>query len=343
MKRFVGILTLVLMAVTTSCTHKELCVNHREHAHKYHINIIADYRYDWEEWYGGTNWQESWPENYLDYESLRPKQPKGLRVINYGESGNSNIHNIQPTGGVITLYEGTNDMLFYNNDTEYIIFSRYDNGATTRASTRATTRTCTRATYTGSRYANEGEATVNPPDMLYANYYEGYVPEKVLDPVEFPITLQPLVYTYKIRYEFASGLKYVAKASGALSGMARSVDMNTGETSDESATILFDCKLTDFGARAIVNSFGVPGYPNANYPTTRGNKHALNLEVTLRNGNIVNFDYDVTEQVAAQPHGGVIVISGIEVSEDQGMQGSGAFDVEVDDWGEYEDIVLPLM
>ena len=337
MKKFVSILALVLV-VLTSCTHKDLCMNHREHAHRYHINVIADYRLDWEECYGSTDWKINWPENYIDYESLRPKQPKGLRIVNYNEEGNYNIHNIPATGGVVTLYEGRNNMLFYNNDTEYIVFSRYDNGA----STRATTRTCTRATYTGNKYANEGEPTVNAPDMLFANYRESYVPEKVLEPIDYPITLQPLVFTYKIRYEFAEGLKYVALARGALSGMAQSVQMNTGETSEDTATILYDCDMTEYGARALVNSFGAPGYPNANYPT-RANKHALNLEVMLRNGNMVTFEYDVSNQVAAQPHGGVIVIKGIVIKEEDGVQGSGAFDVEVKDWGEYEDIVLPLM
>ena len=338
MKRFIGILTLVLMAAT-SCTHKELCFNHREHAHKYHVNIIADYRYDWEECYGGPNWQESWPEYYIDYESLRPKQPKGLRVEVYNDLGDSNAHNISANGGVITLYEGYNDLLLCNNDTEYIVFSRTGNGATISA----TTRTSTRAPSISNRYAEEGEPSVEAPDMLYANYYEGYLSEKTLDPTELYITLQPLVYTYKIRYEFAKGLKYVARANGALSGMARSVDPKTGDTSDETATIRFDCTVTDFGARALVNSFGVPGYPHANYPITRGSKHGLNIEITLRNGNTIVREFDVTDQVNLQPHGGVIVVDNIVIEDEEGMQGSGSFDVTVDEWGGYENIPLPLM
>ena len=227
-------------------------------------------------------------------------------------------------------------MLFYNNDTEYIIFSR--NGATTRA----TTRTRTRATYKGNTFANEGEATVAPPDMLYANYIEDYYAEKVLEPTEVKVTLHPLVYTYKVRYEFADGLKYVAMSDGALSGMAKSVDMNTGETSSEAATVLYDCEITDYGIRALVNSFGAPGFPHPNYPTRTENKHALNLYLKLRSGKDTTLEWDVTDQVKAQPHGGVIVVKDIVIPEAQGMEGSGAFDVEVDEWGPYEDIPLPL-
>ena len=53
-------------------------------------------------------------------------------------------------------------------------------------------------------------------------------------------------------------------------------------------------------------------------------------------------EFDVTDQVNAQPHGGVIVVKDLSIPEELGQQGSGAFDVEVDDWGEYENVELPL-
>lgn len=338
MKRYLFLVVLMLAVGITACEHKDLCIHHSEHAHRYHVNIIADYRYDWEECMGGINWQEEWPEHYIPYDDLRPDDPSGLRVVNYNKEGDYNIHNIKAEGGVIMLYEGLNDLLFYNNDTEYIIFSRTGNGVTTRA----TTRTRTRATYLGSEYANEGEPTMSAPDMLYANFFENYLAEKVIEPADIEVTLQPLVFTYKVRYEFKSGLKYVAMARGALSGMAKEVLLNTGETSEEPATILYDCDVTDYGVRALVNSFGAPAFPHPNYPTRTENKHALNLEVVLRNGKMVTFDFDVTDQVKSQPHGGVIVVRDIEIDEEVAVEGSGAFDVEVDDWGPYEDVELPL-
>lgn len=334
-----SILTLLALTVfLSSCVHKELCYHHYDHAHRYHINVIADYRYDWEEWFGGTEWITSWPDHYIPYDDLRPKKPTGLRVINSNEAKQSDIHNINADGGRVALYEGINDILFYNNDTEYIVFTRQENEATTRA----TTRTRTRASYKGNEYAKEGEQTVNAPDMLYANFYEGYYCEKSIDPIDIEVTLQPLVFTYKIRYEFKSGLKFVSMARGALSGMAESVQLNTGYTSDEGVTILYDAEVTDYGVRALVNSFGVPGYPNANYPTKSDSKHALNLEVMLKNGRTVTFSFDVTDQVLSQPHGGVIIVNDIEIDDNVGSQGSGAFDVTVDDWGEYEDIIIPM-
>ena len=337
MKKYILAIVSALM-LFSSCTHKDLCLHHRDHAHKYHINIVADYRFDWEEHLGGPNWQQNWPENYVEYNSLRPSKPKGIRVINYNQNGDNNIHNIGPDGGTVVLYEGPNDILLYNNDTEYIIFSRADNSA----STRATTRTRTRATYNGSEYANEGEETMTPPDALFANYILGYIPEKVSIPTDIEVTMHPLVFTYKIRYEFQSGIEYVALARGALSGMARSVLINSGETSQEGATLLYDCTKADWGIRAYVNSFGIPAYPNENYPSRQAPKHALNLEILLKNGSMITFDYDVTAQVQAQPHGGVIVVKDIVIKPEDGTQGSGSFDVEVNDWGPYQDIYLPL-
>lgn len=338
MKRILDSMLCLLLLVLASCNHQELCYDHPPHANRYHINVIADYRLDWEEPYGDWNWKNNWPEHYLPYEGFRPVKPAGLRVVNTGVDGKSDIHNLSPDGGIITLYDGANDLLFYNNDTEYILFSRQDNGATTRA----TTRSRTRSTYFGSKYANEGEETVNAPDMLYGNYIEDYIPEKLVKPADVEVTLHPLVFTYKIRYEFESGLEYVSLVRGAITGMARSVLMNTGYTSSEPATILYDCEKTDFGARAIVRSFGVPDFPNDHYGTRSTNKHALNLEVMLRNGNMLSFDFDITEQLKTQPHGGVIVVKGIVIKEEDGMAGSGGFDVDVKDWGEYEDIEIPL-
>ena len=350
MKRYFIIAVLAVMTCATSCVHKDLCEDHRAHAHRYHIQIIADYRYDWEEqiYDEATDWEYRWPDEFtLSYDELRPTKPSGLRVVNYNEAGTSNnLHNIKPDGGVITLYEGLNDMLFYNNDTEYIIFSR----SGTDATTRATTRTLTRTEYVASAFAVEGERTVTPPDMLFANYVEDYLPEKVVEPTPFEITLQPLVYTYKIRFEFVDGLEYASSAVASLSGMAESVELNTGETSEESATILFDDlkiiytnEAKDEGyIRAVVKSFGTPAFPHPNYPTRTDVTHGLKLEVRLRNNTVWTADVDVTDQVQLQPHGGVIIVKDLLIKKEDAMQGSGGFEPTVDEWGPTEDIPLPL-
>lgn len=331
-----------MMTVLSSCEHKELCFDHPEHAPKSQVSVEAKYEQEWQYTYnGGTDWAAypTWEEAFgMKYDDLRPDIPDGLRVQVYNEDGSNNIVNIAPEGGIVPMREGEYSLLFYNNDTEYIVFDDLNS----YVSARATTRTRTRSTYLGNSYMDSrNENTVNPPDMLYGNYMESYVAKRTQKPDMLPVTMHPLVFTYLIRYEFGNGLKYVALARGALAGMAESVYLNSGRTSEEEATVLFDCTLEDFGPQALVHSFGVPDFPNEHY-TRAERRYALNLEVRLKNGKMKSFDFDVTEQVKAQPQGGVIVIKDIEIPDEEGMEGGSGFDVDVDDWGEYEDIELPL-
>lgn len=338
---------LSALVLFTSCEYKELCYNHEEHALHWHINLIADYRQDWEDSSTISNkWAENWPSHYIPYNELRPALPSGLRVLTYNESGNEPLKsNIASEGGVITLSPGLNDIMLYNNDTEYIVFTDLENSATTRA----TTRTRSRSSYLGNQYSNtDDELTVNQPDMLYGAFIKEYNAEKVLEPEDFAITVQPLVYTYKVRFEVEEGLEYIDLARGALSGMAGSVYMHTGYTASDPVTVLFDCEVTDFGARSLVKSFGIPDFPVSDYivdgdagSRASDRKYALNLELKLVNDKFLSMDFDVTDQVAAQPHGGVIVVSGIVVKREEATT-SGGFDVDVEGWGDAEDIVLPL-
>ncbi|MDE6559146.1 MAG: DUF5119 domain-containing protein, partial [Muribaculaceae bacterium] len=96
---------------------------------------------------------------------------------------------------------------------------------------------------------------------------------------------------------------------------------------------------------AHVHSFGVPGFPDKYYG--RGaepdpfRRYTLNLEVRLNNGNYVEYNYDITDQIANQPRGGVIKVSGLRV-EDKDSSTPTGFNVVVDDWGDRVDIDLPV-
>ena len=342
--RYVSLLAGML-TVFSSCEHKDLCFDHEAHAPKSDVHVKAVYEKEWEHTCeGGPDWKQypAWESRFgMEYHELCPDDPDGLRVQVYNEDGTNNILNVASEGDIVRMRPGEHSLLLYNNDTEYIIFDDMNSFA----SAKATTRTRTRASYAGNPFmGNTAENTVNAPDMLYGNYIESYTAERKTEIDELPVTMHPLVFTYLVRYEFSHGLEYVALAHGALAGMAGAVWLNSGRTSEEAATILYDCTVEDFGAQACVQSFGIPDYPNEHY-TARASerKYALQLEVRLKNGKYLPpFNFDVTDQVAAQPQGGVIVVSGIEISDEDGTEGGSGFDVNVGDWGEYEDVELPL-
>lgn len=333
---------LLAAFLLSACEHKELCFDHDSHALKSEVRIEAQYETEWQYTHeGGTDWKSStsWGAFGMAYDALRPGIPEGLRVQVYSGDGTNSISNLAPGGGIVPMSPGGYSLLLYNNDTEYIVFDQL----ASYASARATTRSCTRSSYKGNPYMEgDGENTVNQPDMLYGSYVESYAAERKAQADLLPVTMRPLVFTYLVRCEFSHGLEYVALARGALAGMAGAVWLNSGRTSENAATVLFDCTVETFGAQATVRSFGVPGFSDGHYTSKAQRRYALNLEVRLRNGNILSFDFDVTAQVASQPQGGVITVTGIEIPDEEGGGGGSGFDVNVDDWGEFEDIELPI-
>lgn len=353
-------LGLALTASLSAC-HKDLCWDHDDHALTYEVRLNFHYDQSWHEDYSYYKDPEvdvdgSWVVEATDYfdeemPELRPSKPKGVRCLLYDEDGNRRTYNLGTNGGTVQVTPGDHQMLFFNNDSEYIVFADDPDVSGITVTTRAVSR----SSYQGSPYVNTGtraENTVSAPDMLYFSYVENY---SVVHASETPDTLHvdmsPLVCTYVIRFNFARGGEYVALARGALAGMAGSVKLYNGESfADNLSTVLFDCNVCDDYAQAEVNTFGVPGYQlNSNvdnfFSRSRSeNSFGLNLELRLVNGVILTMDYDVTDQVALQPQGGVITINDIQIDEVQEVgSGSGSgLNVNVDGWGEYKDYLLPL-
>ena len=340
MKLRIATIYALCAAATLAGCRKDLCYDHDTHSFGVKVRVTADWELEWERTYD-YDWEQLWQDDWRHkYHNLRPEAADGIRALVYKDGTPYAEHNLPPEGGRINAPEGLHDVLLYNNDTEYIVF----NNITTAATATATTRGVARASFEA---LHAGERTVNAPDMLFGAFVEEHEAQPAVQETLLPVTMRPLVYTYLVRYKFAHGLNYVALARGAMAGMAESVYLNDGHTGPEAATVMYDCDMTDFGAEALVQSFGVPDFPGDHYnrgegDTPSGRHYALNLEVRLHNGKIKNFEFDVTDQVEGQPRGGVITVDGIEISDEEGLEGSGAFDVTVDGWGDYIDIPLPL-
>lgn len=320
---------LVIFAVV-SCEQKDLCYDHEPHAHRTQFQLRLSFECEWE--YNIENhidWEQQWkPEYGIAYEDIAPKEPEGVRVHIYNEDDQTEtVRNLTRQHNTISFNEeGHYDMIFYNNDTEYILFEGFDSFHTAKATTR------------GGHVRN---AVMNTPDMLFGAFVDSIFVERQAVPDTLDVVLRPLVYTYLLRFEVTKGAGLIKHADGVLSGMATGVHLSKGHTTTSTGLLTFECTMQgDYGVQALVRSFGIPGYPTPHY--SRGYEetypHELYLNVSLTNGKTQSFKYDITEQMRKQPHGGVILIQDMEIEENS--TGGGAFNVGVDGWGEIVHVPL---
>lgn len=329
---------MLILPILASC-RQELCYNHFPT-----LNVAFSWEQEWERDYG-MSLSANWNAGYygFDYQALRPQLPEWVALVGYTDEGEADERFLSPEGGSLIVDEHPqSSYLFYNGDTECIVFS--DMAFYPNAHASATLRSRSNVSSVMSRHPDS--RTTNPPDNLYAAFVTD-IPVVLNHEVKtLPVKMQPLVYTYVVRYEFEYGLQHVRQARGALGGMAESVYLRDGSTSDETTIILFDCALRSFGCEAHVRSFGVPGFPDEYYGQhaprqIKQRPYTLNLEVLLTNGKSVEFNIDISDQMANQPRGGVIKVDGLRIEDEQNLSDSG-FDVDVSGWGDHEIIDLPV-
>lgn len=330
---------LILLPLMASC-RKELCYNHYRT-----LSVGLLYEHEWERDYGMQhllNWDSGF--HGMEYDELRPVKPEWVMLVRFASDGSSTEKYMKVDGGDVIIPEDEGQsMMLYNGDTEYIVLSDLASASNARAS--ATGRSRASLTVISENHPNA--RTTNPPDILYSAYVKNPPHVELHETKSMPVKMQPLVYTYVIRYEFEEGLEYVALARGALGGMAESVYLSDGRTSDNTSIILFDCETTSYGCMAKVRSFGVPGFPDEYYgqearPMSTDKKYTLNLEVMLTNGDIESFDIDISDQMAKQPRGGVITVKGFKVKVPISSGHDSGFSVDVSGWGNHQDVDLPV-
>ncbi|MBQ8241045.1 MAG: DUF5119 domain-containing protein [Bacteroides sp.] len=324
MNRILSMMGLFFMLTAmVSCNHKELCYDHEPHAERVEYKLELSFDCEWEyNIESNVDWEQQWkPEYGISYDDIRPKEPEGVRVHVFNEDNQTEtVRNLTKQNSTIRFTEeGHYDLLFYNNDTEYIVFEGLESFNSATATTRGSSRS----------------RVMNAPDMLFGAYMDSIFVEKSSKTETMKVTLKPLVYTYLMRYEFAERADEIVSANGALDGVACKVNLSNGRTTPDAATIGYECQVGDYGVQALVRSFGIPDYPNPNYSRNE-QKYITYLEVRLKDGKTKTFKFDITEQMAKQPHGGVILIQDIQMNDTTG----GGFDVGVDGWGDVVDVPL---
>lgn len=308
----------------------------------YRMEVSVDWQLEWEI-NPDTNWSESWENvgSANDYDFFRPKKPEGMAVILYDGDDESytfsrELH-LPSSGGSFSIDPTTRAILFINDDSDYVIIKNLGSPHTVTAST---------GNHTSTSFSDlhPGEKSLKQPDILYGALVEitdeqienGQLPDKVV--------ISPLVYGYIIRYDITDNLEYVASATGALAGMAESVNIKDGSTQEGKARFLFDCEITPTGLEVKVMTFGVPsmeGVASTKALSDYQGQHDLRLTIKLTNGKTLTVDHDVTDQIMRQPKGGVVTVNDLKISDDM-VKGSSGFQPDVDEWGDETNIPLPL-
>lgn len=336
----VEILVMILLCTVVSCHRKPLYLTQRGNVS--FATAVFDIHLDF---LWGEHWKEElqypWDESL--HGILGYTEPWGVRTVIYRLDEERYrteylTRNMGKEGGRVNLATKENyDMLFYNNDTEYILFST--DGSTYYD---ATTRSNTKASYTR---AFDG---YNQPDQLFGTLLsdihvsddpQDYVMEyaedgSVLYVYRIEATLRPytFIYLYQIillNNQDDGGARVTGAQGITANGLSRGVSLFTRTTDTTAISITQnDVKpivsgrhlyLPDgrdtigdiFAAR--MQTWGLPGITPIE-EVTRGtgvepaDSTYVGVGLTLRSGYTYVMQKDVTEQMRSRPAGGVITL-----------------------------------
>lgn len=359
---------LLLTSIITGCQRKDLYLAQRGTLNidvsVYDIQLDLLWGLDWK-----TEWQYLWDESL--YGPIGYTEPTGVRANVYAINEASQrikytTRNLPKEGGQVSLTTNqTYDMVFFNNDTEYILFSTDDS-----TYYYATTRGNTKASYTRSY------ASYNQPDQLFGTYlHELYVTD---DPEAYRVETTPdgsLIYVFDVdasltpytyiylcqvmllNNEDDAGKRINGAEGVTISGLAGGVDLFTRTTDsthivsitqDDIKPLQENRDLTlpngtnveaDIFAARIM-TWGLPGInPMEHTRTPILTKDSVHMAVglKLRNGTVYPLQQNITEQMQQHPTGGVItlVIDAAEIPDSiigEKPKPGGGFDASVDNW-----------
>lgn len=359
---------LLLTSIITGCQRKDLYLAQRGmlsiDVSVYDIQLDLLWGVDWQ-----TQWQYLWDESL--YGPIGYTEPTGVRANVYAINEASQrikytTRNLPKEGGQVSLTTNqTYDMVFFNNDTEYILFSTDDS-----TYYYATTRGNTKASYTRSY------ASYNQPDQLFGTYlHDLYVTD---DPEAYRVETTPdgsLIYVFDVdasltpytyiylcqvmllNNEDDAGKRINGAEGVTISGLAGGVDLFT-RTTDSTHIVSItqddikplqenrDLTLpngtnveTDIFAARIM-TWGLPGInPMEHTRTPILTKDSVHMAVglKLRNGTVYPLQQNITEQMQQHPTGGVItlIIDAAEIPDSiigEKPKPGGGFDASVDNW-----------
>lgn len=365
---------LLLTSLITGCQRKPLYLVQ-------HGNVsIATAEFDLRlEMLWGMDWQTQWqyPWDEAKYGPIGYTEPTGVHVIAYQLDDamerfrwHYDRHVSNKGGRVQLTTKEYYDMLLYNDDTEWILFT--DRGGSDYSTFNVTTRTNARAQYT------RNYAGYNQPDQLFGTLIDDiyisddpddYILERNEDGsvtyvCKMEASLQPYTFIYLYQVILcnnrtdkdepivtsAVGLTANGLASGADLFTRRTHSSVVSLTQDNVAPIVKDYNVTlpdgtdtiadIMGAR--IQTWGLPSIVPLEELTRGGvvevaDSAFVGVGLRLHNGYTYVLQKNVTEQMAEHPAGGVITLV-LDVTKEipdsiiNRPTVGGAFDVTVNQW-----------
>ena len=267
----------------TSCDYKDLCY---DHSHSAGVNV----RFDWQK--------------------APDLNAKGMTVLFYDteRTGNPERYDfVGRDGGTARLVTGSYRAVAYNYDTETILYRGMESSSTLEAYTRrssieeGTQMAAISRGYTMPRAGGtEDEPVILEPDPLCGAQSDVF---QLDASVAGDVTIAPLMRTkvVVVTINHVPNLQYTSQIGGALTGLAPSVNMTTGQLGEGCATQAFTASAK--GDSTIVMTFNIFGH----CPHAKGdvhNTHLLTVYAVLADGSKWYYTQDVGDQMHDPSHGG---------------------------------------
>lgn len=366
-----ALVMMIFMTAFTGCERKPLYLAQRGTLNVdvsvYNIQLDLLWGVDWK-----TEWQYMWDESL--HGPLGYSEPSGVRanVFSLTESNERfkyTTRNLPKSGGRVNLTTRQSyDMVFFNNDTEYILFYSDDANDYLYATTRSNSKTAYTRAY----------AHYNQPDQLFGTFlHDLYVTD---DPDAYTIhydangypyylynitaSLTPYTFIYLCQVMLLNnndeeGKRIIGCNGISADGLAGGVDLFTRVTDSLNLVAITQedvkpiqanrpLRLPDgtqtegdiFAARIM--TWGIPGIDPLEKIMARTvvqpqDSIEVGIGLTLRNGNVHSIQRNITELIKRKPAGGVItiVIDTAEIPDSiigEKPKPGGGFDASVDNW-----------
>ncbi len=308
----------ILLALTASCEHKELCYRH---PHTAELNLV----FDW------SDAPEANPGSMCVY--FYPEETDEMPYVFY-ITGNR--------GTTLYLPGGTYKVIAYNNDTDGVAYGATDYFETHYLHTRDTSiiesiSMMSQSIGTVPRpAASADQRVVITPNQMWGCATTGITVDTTAGTTQ-TIILRPHLLTCNYTFEIRNvkNLQYAARISAAISGMSGSLRVHTELTDPEPVTFPLSVNRDSSTIYGQFHTFGYNAETDALKQMmlyvwcTDGSRHAY--------GTDGDDHFNVTRQVvnAPDPRNVHIIIDGIELHKPDESD-SGGFSPSVDDWDDEE-------